>query len=100
MHAWQERLARNDGTAAAADVRKAGEEFLLGDGVHGSQWDWALKGERPPPSAVVSRRDTGEAVKLARIADQSDDDSKLGGVNLWCVLKTCSPLASLREAED
>lgn len=79
LNVWQERLAAK--RSAAGD--EEGDRFLLDS--PGSNWAWALKGEKPPPSAVVSRRDTGEAVKLAKIADETEGDSKLGGVNLWCV---------------
>ncbi|KAG9312192.1 hypothetical protein JVU11DRAFT_7489 [Chiua virens] len=34
-------------------------------------WGWAWADERPPPSSIISRRDTNEARRLARIADQS-----------------------------
>ena len=35
-------------------------------------WAWALDvDEKPPPSSIVARRDTHEAVELARIADQA-----------------------------
>ena len=35
-------------------------------------WSWALdKDENPPPSSIVSRRDTPEAVKLAEVIDCS-----------------------------
>ncbi|EKM53370.1 uncharacterized protein PHACADRAFT_259700 [Phanerochaete carnosa HHB-10118-sp] len=50
-------------------------------------WAWALDAdERPPPSSIVARRDTDEAVELARIADQAvlaDEDVIVSGNNLW-----------------
>ncbi|GJE91355.1 alpha/beta hydrolase [Phanerochaete sordida] len=50
-------------------------------------WAWALDAdERPPPSSIVARRDTSEAVELARIADQAvlaDEDVVVSGNNLW-----------------
>ncbi|KAJ7668682.1 hypothetical protein DFH06DRAFT_1084836 [Mycena polygramma] len=53
-------------------------------------WAWALDAnENPPPSSIVSRRDTQEALRLARIADhpmlQSDEHSMTGN-NLWSVI--------------
>jgi hypothetical protein len=52
-------------------------------------WAWALDGqERPPPSSIVSRRDTDEARRLARIADKSvmSDDGAVSGNNLWSIV--------------
>lgn len=52
-------------------------------------WAWALESdERPPPSSIVSRRDTQEARQLARIADQAslEDDSSMSGNHLWSML--------------
>lgn len=52
-------------------------------------WAWALDGdEHPPPSSIVSRRDTAEAVELARIADQSvlSDEHMFSGNNLWSMV--------------
>ncbi|KAG6897533.1 hypothetical protein C0992_000518 [Termitomyces sp. T32_za158] len=49
-------------------------------------WAWALDGEeRPPPSSIVSRRDTAEARHLAKIADQFlfQDDQALSGNRFW-----------------
>ncbi|KAH0588833.1 hypothetical protein H2248_004632 [Termitomyces sp. 'cryptogamus'] len=49
-------------------------------------WAWVLDGEeRPPPSSIVSRRDTAEARHLAKIADQSlfQDDQSLSANRLW-----------------
>jgi hypothetical protein len=50
---------------------------------------WALDAdEMPPPSSIVSRRDTQEARRLARIADQCvvQEDSALSGNSLWAVV--------------
>lgn len=52
-------------------------------------WAWALDvDERPPPSSIVSRRDTDEAVRLARIADQSVlmEENMITGNNLWSMI--------------
>ncbi len=52
-------------------------------------WAWALDaGETPPPSSIVSRRDTDEARRLAKIADQAvfPGEHSVTGNNLWQVL--------------
>ncbi|EPQ55203.1 lipase/ esterase, partial [Gloeophyllum trabeum ATCC 11539] len=52
-------------------------------------WAWALDGdEHPPPSSIVSRRDTEEARQLAKIADQSvlPEERSMSGNNLWTVI--------------
>ncbi|KAF7968620.1 hypothetical protein HWV62_30015 [Athelia sp. TMB] len=50
-------------------------------------WAWALDAsERPPPSSIVSRRDTTEARHLARVADSLDNDSWMSGNQLWSSL--------------
>ncbi|KAL1678968.1 hypothetical protein EV122DRAFT_210830 [Schizophyllum commune] len=51
-------------------------------------WGWALDGERPPPSSVAARRDTEEAMRLARIADEGvfQREHVLSGNNLWSVV--------------
>ncbi|WVQ86452.1 hypothetical protein IAS59_000164 [Cryptococcus gattii] len=50
-------------------------------------WTWALKGEAPPPSAIVSRRDFSEARQLALMADRIDSSvshsTPLHGLNIW-----------------
>ena len=46
-------------------------------------WAWALDEEEdPPPSSIVSRRDTG---KLAEVADQAvlGENHTISGNNLW-----------------
>jgi hypothetical protein len=53
-------------------------------------WAWALDAnENPPPSSIVSRRDTQEALRLARIADQpmlQSEEHSMTGNNLWSVI--------------
>lgn len=52
-------------------------------------WAWAIDGEeRPPPSSIVSRRDTEEARRLSKIADQptTTDHENMSGNNLWSLL--------------
>ena len=52
-------------------------------------WAWALdEEEHPPPSSIVSRRDTEEARKLAEVADQAvlGEDHSISGNNLWSVV--------------
>ncbi|KAI0692106.1 Alpha/Beta hydrolase protein [Cytidiella melzeri] len=52
-------------------------------------WAWALDmDERPPASSIVARRDTREAIQLARIADQSilAEESIMSGNNLWTLM--------------
>ncbi|KAG8726661.1 hypothetical protein FRC11_014744, partial [Ceratobasidium sp. 423] len=49
---------------------------------------WALDGENPPPSSIVSRRDTAEARQLAICADRdlSGEESKMSGNHLWNIV--------------
>lgn len=52
-------------------------------------WAWALDtDERPPPSSIVSRRDTTEARRLARIADQAvlQEHSHISANSLWAFI--------------
>ena len=52
-------------------------------------WAWALdEDEQPPPSSIVSRRDTEEARRLAKIADQAVfmDAHAVSGNNLWSLI--------------
>jgi len=73
------------------------ESGVSGQGTHGIKdgsftstgswtWAWVLDGEeRPPPSSIVSRRDTAEARRLAKVADQAllQDDQALSGNRFW-----------------
>lgn len=61
----------------------------------GWSWSWALDhNEHPPPSSLVARRDTHEALMLARVADQAVlQDEQVGGLGgtlsgngLWSLL--------------
>ncbi|KAJ7772099.1 hypothetical protein DFH07DRAFT_803704 [Mycena maculata] len=53
-------------------------------------WAWALDAnENPPPSSIVSRRDTQEALRLAQIADQPmlpSGEHSMTANNLWTVV--------------
>ncbi|CUA69250.1 AB hydrolase superfamily protein C4A8,06c [Schizosaccharomyces pombe 972h-] [Rhizoctonia solani] len=55
-----------------------------------SNWSmgWALEDENPPPSSIVSRRDTAEARQLAICADRdlSGEENKMSGNNLWNIV--------------
>ncbi|ORY26314.1 hypothetical protein BCR39DRAFT_541265 [Naematelia encephala] len=48
-------------------------------------WSWAQDGEAPPPSAIVSRRDFGEARNLALMADRMDSThgTPIHGLSIW-----------------
>ena len=51
-------------------------------------WSWALdEDEHPPPSSIVSRRDTWQARQLAMIADIMPENT-ISGNNLWQHLVT------------
>lgn len=72
--------------------------LACGDGLASptGAWGWAWADERPPPSSIVSRRDTDESRRLARIACRSalQDEGHMNGNNLWAVivnLLTTSP---------
>lgn len=51
--------------------------------------EWELDtDERPPPSSIVARRDTDEALRLARVADKAvlTSEQVLSANNLWNVV--------------
>jgi hypothetical protein len=63
------------------------KELLLS--TPGWSWAWALdEHENPPPSSIVSRRDTEEARKLAESADLAllGQEHTFSGNNLWSVV--------------
>ncbi|KAF9486039.1 alpha/beta-hydrolase [Pholiota conissans] len=87
------RLARlrqalhKDGNGA--DSVGSGSTSSSGTSAPGWGWAWALEeGEDPPPSSIVSRRDTEEARKLAEVADEAvlGPDHAFSGNNLWAVV--------------
>ncbi|WWC89008.1 uncharacterized protein L201_003925 [Kwoniella dendrophila CBS 6074] len=55
-----------------------------------TSWNWALNGEAPPPSAIISRRDFAEARQLALMADRLDSshDTSFHGLSIWVGLAT------------
>lgn len=59
-HMWQERVKQHHneelggGTDWETDLEGDGNDAILDKSW---SWSWALKGEAPPPSAIVSRRD-------------------------------------------
>nr|XP_019046586.1 hypothetical protein I302_05336 [Kwoniella bestiolae CBS 10118]OCF25516.1 hypothetical protein I302_05336 [Kwoniella bestiolae CBS 10118] len=63
------------------------DEDEEGDTVLGTaeSWNWALNGESPPPSAIISRRDFAEARQLALMADRLDSshNTSLHGLSIW-----------------
>ncbi|KAL4079158.1 hypothetical protein J3A83DRAFT_4086567 [Scleroderma citrinum] len=80
LHLRELRDGKNKGKTASKDGLDASGE------VWAWAWAWALdEDERPPPSCIVSRRDTDEARRLARIADQAvlQDDIRVSGNSLW-----------------
>jgi hypothetical protein len=56
--------------------------------VWGYAWALGDKLENPPPSSIVARRDTEEALKLAKVADQAmmEGTSELNANSLWNVI--------------
>lgn len=69
---------------------------------HSWGWSWVTDGEHPPPSSIVSRRDTAEARRLARIADMSigQDESKLSGNRLWSILANFLTVHSKHNSQE
>ncbi|KAF9243236.1 Alpha/Beta hydrolase protein [Melanogaster broomeanus] len=73
------------GKGKAKETRKA---FKAGQESFSGSMGWVWADERPPPSSIVSRRDTDEARKLARIVDQAalQDDTDMSGNSLWAAV--------------
>ncbi|KAF9268529.1 alpha/beta-hydrolase [Marasmius fiardii PR-910] len=70
MNVLQNSLEREEQLKKEEGFNSAIKEGLLASS--GWSWAWALDtNEHPPPSSIVSRRDTSEALELARIADRA-----------------------------
>ncbi|OAX36875.1 alpha/beta-hydrolase [Rhizopogon vinicolor AM-OR11-026] len=77
-----------NGKGKARDTTKGVKEGLEAASASWS-WAWALDAdERPPPSSIISRRDTAEARRLAQIADQAalQEHSQMSANSLWAVV--------------
>jgi hypothetical protein len=73
---------------APGKQRETSQAFRDGLELSTGAWGWAWADERPPPSSIVSRRDTDESRRLARIADQSvlQDEVHLNSNSLWAAI--------------
>lgn len=105
MTQLQTCLSRDGEDSNKGNRKKGIKEGLLA--ASGSwSWAWALDGdERPPPSSIVSRRDTQEARQLARIADQSplQEEHSLSGNRLWSYIVdflTASPTKAEKASQE
>jgi hypothetical protein len=86
-------IFQNAFTLGGSQATSDEPSYGIADGLRASSgswgWAWVLdEQERPPPSSIVSRRDTTEARRLAKIADQSvlQNDQSLSGNNFWSVV--------------
>lgn len=87
------KLARKEGDQSLAHLEsylhtveeepESGQSDLDGPGIDGWTWSWALDDdEHPPPSSIVSRRDTWEARRLAMMVDDMPGNG-FNGNDLW-----------------
>ncbi|KAJ7019317.1 hypothetical protein C8F04DRAFT_1236790 [Mycena alexandri] len=94
MNVLQNFIGREADAKAKKEEKKTETVMGIKDGLLASSgswsWAWALDAnENPPPSSIVSRRDTQEALRLARIADQpmlQSEEHSMTGNNLWSVM--------------
>ncbi|KAI0317105.1 hypothetical protein OF83DRAFT_1172261 [Amylostereum chailletii] len=80
-------LTRQEEAQAAGGGQREGgrkEEALEATASWSLAWAFDAE-ERPPPSSIVARRDTAEAIELARVADQAlfASEKTISGNNLW-----------------
>ncbi|KAG8804168.1 hypothetical protein FRC16_000108 [Serendipita sp. 398] len=59
--------------------------------LNSANWSWAWvvdSGENPPPSSIVARRDTAEARRLSKFADEiiEEREGRISGNNLWAMI--------------
>lgn len=92
----RQTISRKNGEGAEVEVvnvhgrnnskRKSKPDALTSPGW---AWAWALdESESPPPSSIVSRRDTEEARKLAAVADWvTQDEESMTGNSLWTIVQ-------------
>jgi hypothetical protein len=110
-HIEKQRLRNIDRACRDMDQHIAALQHYLDrekTGAADANWTlaWALDAdERPPPSSIVARRDTTEALKLARVADQAvlASERTLSANNLWSVIVgflTASPDEHPRTRSD
>ena len=61
----RDQLARLDEDAELSDDEDDADPDVLA-----FRGPWDLRHEHPPPSSIAARKDTAEAVKLARVIDE------------------------------
>ncbi|KAL1941449.1 hypothetical protein VTO73DRAFT_7266 [Trametes versicolor] len=97
---WQ--AEDGEGSSARAVRNDTAQGVKEGLAASGSwAWAWALDAdEHPPPSSIVARRDTEEARRLAKIADQAVlmDDQAVSGNNLWSLIVNFLTVTPERDA--
>ena len=89
-HSEIEDKARLDRLKESAPFQK-GDTDEMNKVLNSTNWSWAwvLAGdENPPPAALVARRDTAEARRLSKIADEAVEEKEqlLSGNNLWTII--------------
>lgn len=84
---------------AASKKKETSKAFRDGLECSTGAWGWAWADERPPPSSIVSRRDTDESRRLARIADQSilQDEVQMNSNSLWTIFANFLAVPSAKE---
>lgn len=101
MDALQDSLMRYENMATDKGTGDEHADRLI-DSAHWS-WAWVLdEHERPPPSSITSRRDTAEARRLAKIADESvfQNDKSLSGNNFWSLVVNFFTVMPDRDERD
>lgn len=81
------RFTKLKASVMARDTDDANKNFLLNSDKW--SWSWVVSGdENPPPSSIVARRDTAEARRLSKIADEAVEgaESRMSGNNLWQII--------------
>jgi hypothetical protein len=82
-----ERASRDTHLHVTALQHYLERERTNGNGNGSMEWELDAD-ERPPPSSIVARRDTDEALRLARVADKAvlASEQVLSANNLWNVV--------------